>query len=323
MTLQRPTYEELERRRQLRDTMSPQKSTTLQRRESMLSRGFNAIMRRQSFMSPNSRDRTSKLSRNDSFFMHSSCAKDATELPPGGVLTNDHDLDQDLRHPLHTIVREGPNQSSQMRGRNLSRAKSFKYPEKISQIPPAEFTRLRSKSQIRDSGFGSSIFSKDVSSQQLSSGEDTAVYTSGSGGSAVGSGKSMKNLNSRYFEDSNPVPNWLSRERFFQPPPRIPQKPVHPKIPARDISEPPPHTTKKRMPLPDIFYYGDRWQEQENREVRRNPSQLHRENPRENHQEIRRISTFREPHRENLNHQREMPEPPPGSDLVANNANNR
>ena len=318
MTLQRPTYEELERRRQLRDTMSPQKSTTLQRRESMLSRGFNAIMRRQSFMSPNSRNGP-KLSRNDSFFMHSSCAK-PDELPPGGVMTNDHDLDQDLRHPLHTIVGRDQNQNrDQMRGRNLSRAKSFKYPEKISQIPPAEFTRLRSKSQIRDSGFGSSIFSKDVSSQQLSSGEDTAVYTSGSGGSAVGSGKSMKNLNSRYFEDSNPVPNWLSRERFFQPPIR---KPVHPKIPARDISEPPPHTTKKRMPLPDIFYYGDRWQEQENREVRRNPSQLHRENPnRENHQEIRRVSTFREPQRENLN--REMPEPPPGSDLVANIANNR
>ena len=303
MTLQRPTFEELERRRQLRDNMSPQKSTTLQRRESMLSRGFNAIMRRQSFMSPSSRGQP-KLTRNDSFFMHSSLAKDSSDLPPGGVMTNDHDLDADMRHPLHTII--PPNNHTQMRGRNLSRAKSFKYPEKISQIPPAEFTRLRSKSQIRDSGFGSSIFSKDVG---LSSSEDTAVYTSGSGGSAVGSGKSMKN-HSRYFEDSNPVPNWLNRERFFQPPPRIQKPVVHPKIPARDISEPPPHSTKKRMPLPDIFYYGDRWQEQENREIRRNPSQVHRE-PREP----------REPRENQV--QREMPEPPPGSDLVANNTNNR
>ena len=64
------------------------------------------------------------------------------------------------------------------------------------------------------------------------------------------------------------------------------------------------------MPLPDIFYYGDRWQEQENREIRRNPSQVHRE-PREP----------REPRENQV--QREMPEPPPGSDLVANNTNNR
>ena len=292
MTLQRPTFEELERRRQLRDTLSPQKSTTLQRRESMLSRGFNAIMRRQSFMS--GAQTRPKLTRNDSFFMHSSLAKEDV-LPPGGMMTND-DIDEH-RHPLHTIVQPNNN-----RGRNLARAKSFKYPEKISQIPPAEFTRLRSKSQIRDSGFGSSIFSKDV----LSSSEDTAVYTSGSGGSAVGSGKSVKN---RYF-DENPAANWLNRERFFQPPPRFPERRPMQKPMPRDISEPPPHTTKKRMPLPDIFYYGDRWQEQENREIRRAPgtSTMPRE-PREN--------------REPREFSREMPEPPPGSELVNNNANNR
>ena len=280
MTLQRPTFEELERRRQLRDTLSPQKSTTLQRRESMLSRGLNAIMRRQSFMGGT--QNRPKLTRNDSFFMHSSLAKEDV-LPPGGMMTND-EIDEH-RHPLHTIIPPNTN-----RGRNLARAKSFKYPEKISQIPPAEFTRLRSKSQIRDSGFGSSIFSKDV----LSSSED-AVYTSGSGGSAVGSGKSVKN---RYFEENNPAANWLNRERFFQPPPRYqrPERPMQ-KPMARDISEPPPHTTKKRMPLPDIFYYGDRWQEQE---TKTRPMPM--------------AST---------NSSLETPEPPPGSSDIGNHQNTR
>ena len=44
-TLQRPTLEELERRRAMRETFSPPRSSTLQRRESVLSRGFNALFR--------------------------------------------------------------------------------------------------------------------------------------------------------------------------------------------------------------------------------------------------------------------------------------
>ena len=44
-TLQRPTLEELERRRAMRETFSPPRSSTLQRRESVISRGFNALFR--------------------------------------------------------------------------------------------------------------------------------------------------------------------------------------------------------------------------------------------------------------------------------------
>ena len=47
-TLQRPTLEELERRRAMRETFSPPRSSTLQRRESVLSRGFNALFRDES-----------------------------------------------------------------------------------------------------------------------------------------------------------------------------------------------------------------------------------------------------------------------------------
>ena len=95
MTLQRPTMDELERRRQLRESLSPlrERSTTLQRRESMLSRGLNAIMRRQSFMSPprnpggNSNGNANHLKRHDSFFMHSTLAKDPDNMPPLSMMT--------------------------------------------------------------------------------------------------------------------------------------------------------------------------------------------------------------------------------------------
>lgn len=258
MTLQRPTFEELERRRQLRNDLDsgPQRSTTLQRRESMLSRGLNAIMRRQSFMSPQNRpEKASNLRRHDSFFMHSAFKADDLE---------------DENQNLHSISR--PSRP------NLSRAKSFKYPEKISQIPPAELTRLRSKSQARDLN---------------SSGEDP-VYTSGSSGS----GKSLlsrprpsgaSSQSGPYFEDYGygQAANWLNRERFFQPPPRNFPRPNNRPNP-RDVSEPPPSGHKRRLPLPDIFYYGDRWQ---NEEMRKNGP----------------VQSL------------ETPEPPPGSDMTNNN----
>ena len=299
MTLQRPTFEELERRRQLRDNLSPQRSTTLQRRESMLSRGINAIMRRQSFMSPSNQNhnnhRQANLRRNDSFFMHSALAKDtASDMP--SLITDDNNL--------HTVVH-----TKNRPGRNLSRAKSFKYPERVSQIPPAELTRLRSKSQVRNDN----VMQQEQVQQVGNSSSDDPVYTSGSGGSAVGSGKSMAFTARRtlpdpsragpgYFEDLGygQAVQWLSREKFFQPPPRILPRPnTKPRVAEtlinnpRDISEPPPSNTKRRLPLPDIFYYGDRWQEQESRSRSNHASSL------------------------------ETPEPPPGSsDMMPNNNNN-
>ena len=105
---------------------------------------------------------------------------------------------------------------------------------------------------------------------------------------------------------------WLSREKFFQekpgnfqPPPRMSvPKPtqLQGKTSPRDISEPPPTANKKRLPLPDIFYYGDRWQEQETR-----------------NSETRSRST----HQVSSGSSLETPEPPPGSsDIIANNNNN-
>ena len=291
MTLQRPTFDELERRRQLRESLSPQRSTTLQRRESMLSRGLNAIMRRQSFMSPQRNTSNVNLKRHDSFFMHSTLAKDPDNMPPMSMMTTDNLVLDDLR-----LNNNNNNNNQFQRGRstNLARAKSFKYPERVSQIPPAELTRIRSKSQVRSS----------VHDMQLnSSGGEDPMYTSGSGGSASGgSGKSPfrgKKAPPPQAEDVGygHAVNWLSREKFFQPPPRILPRPAG-KTSPRDVSEPPPATNKKRMPLPDIFYYGDRWQEQETRS--------------------------RSTHQVSSGSSLETPEPPPGSsDMTNNNNNNR
>ena len=351
MTLQRPTMDELERRRQLRESLSPlrERSTTLQRRESMLSRGLNAIMRRQSFMSPprnpggNSNGNANHLKRHDSFFMHSTLAKDPDNMPPLSMMTNDKFNDNlildEPRHPfpMTSAANNNSNNDQFQRGRstNLARAKSFKYPERISQMPPAELTRLRSKSQVRSSV-------QDQVQLNSSGGEDP-MYTSGSGGSASGgSGKSpyrgkmgtllppreerRGNMHPQerpqesrggYAEDLGygQAVQWLSREKFFQerpekpgnfqPPPRmsVPRPTqLQGKTSPRDISEPPPTANKKRLPLPDIFYYGDRWQEQETR-----------------NSETRSRST----HQVSSGSSLETPEPPPGSsDIIANNNNN-
>ena len=283
MTLQRPTFEEMERRRMIRENMSPQRSTTLQRRESMISRGFNAIMRRQSFMGSPSKP-ANNLKRNDSFFMHSALLTGNRDDPgPSLILSNEGTNE----HPLHTITR--PSRP------NLGRAKSFKYPEKVSQIPPAELTRLRSKSQVRPDPYYNSAGSSD-----------DPVYTSGSGGSAAGSAKNMLRRNptfnmgpSRYDRNREELYNRNRNEfsgsnKYFEPPPRVlPRRPS-----PRDISEPPPGSgSKRRLPLPDIFFYGDRWQEQE---TKTRPMPM--------------AST---------NSSLETPEPPPGSSDIGNHQNTR
>ena len=104
--------------------------------------------------------------------------------------------------------------------------------------------------------------------------------------------------------------NWLNRERFFQPQPRILPRPGPQRPSPRDISEPPPSNVKRRLPLPDIFYYGDRWQEQESRSRSTHPN-----DERWPEQEFRSRSTHPNVGGSSL----ETPEPPPGSDLSNNN----
>ena len=113
-TLQRPTLEELERRRAFRESMGIQsnnnnmnnKNKGLKRRESMLSRGFNAIFRKESFMAKQQHQQQ-------------------------------HPHANGLNLKTATDVRRT----------NLSRAMSFKHPERISHMPPMEVTRIKSRSQ--------------------------------------------------------------------------------------------------------------------------------------------------------------------------------
>ena len=319
MTLQRPTFEELERRRQLRENLSPNRgSTTLQRRESMISRGLNAIMRRQSFMGSSSKPNNgANLKRNDSFFMHSALLKDRDNDPgpslllPGGPPGNNNNNDQEpggpggnqQQHPLHTITR--PSRPAGPTG--LGRAKSFKYPERVSQIPPAEFTRLRSKSQVRPGDYYTTSGGSAGSS-------DDPVYTSGSGGSAAGSGKSMLRRNPTFLGSRGNFNNnddYAHAPRYFQPPPRVlPRRPdIRPS--PRDISEPPPGASKRRLPLPDIFFYGERWQEQEN--MRSRPEQKIVYAPTKIEQQQQ---------QQHQNSSLETPEPPPGSSDIGTQSQN-
>ena len=116
-TLQRPTLEELERRRAMRETRSKspplgRRSSTLQRRESFLSKGFNALFRRESMINKNNNNNNNNI------------------------------------YASHLNLRTGGPPPVNNGNRRLGRAMSFKYPERISQIPPPEITRIRSsKSQ--------------------------------------------------------------------------------------------------------------------------------------------------------------------------------
>ena len=242
-TLQRPTFQEMERRRQIRDeglangssgptsngttgsgsncssaeinkqTAVKRTASSLQRKDSVLSRGFNALVRRQSMavtnpskvqdMRPEIRHLKPKFTMDDN--------DDVTYMPPQlpnyipenatqgqrGVrrfLPDDPPLSMMTNGSSNMIPRvnnQGPMFTNLSRSRSMAvgRAKSFKHPEKVSHIPPPEILRLRSKSQVRDGelqhglfgmGMNKSMNTKDVNLN--SSGyedSDDVLYTSG------------------------------------------------------------------------------------------------------------------------------------------------
>ena len=243
-TLQRPTYQEMERRRQLRDdglitsTSGPMSNGTtgsgsncssseinkqtavkrtassLQRKDSVLSRGFNALVRRQSMAVTN----PSKLQEmrppeirhlKTQFTMDDN--DEVTYMPPklpNYIPENTNQGQRGLRRflpedpPLSMMTNgssnmiprvnhQGPMMTNLSRSRSMAigRAKSFKHPEKVSHIPPPEILRLRSKSQVRDGELQHGLFgagmnkSINLNSSNLNSSgyedSDEVLYTSG------------------------------------------------------------------------------------------------------------------------------------------------
>ena len=242
-TLQRPTFQELERRRQLRDegiainssgptsngttisgsncssaevnrqTAVKRTASSLQRKDSVLSRGFNALVRRQSMAvtnpsklldsRPEIRHLKTQFSMDDN--------DDVTFMPPqlpNYVPDNANQGQRGIRRflpedpPLSMMTNGSSNiiprvnnqgqmitNLSRSRSMALGRAKSFKHPEKVSHIPPPEILRLRSKSQVRDGELQHGLFglglNKPMSghnSNLNSSGyedSDEILYTSG------------------------------------------------------------------------------------------------------------------------------------------------
>ena len=243
-TLQRPTSEEAERRRVLREALTspPRRSSTLQRRESILSRGFNAIFRRDSMMK-----------RPQQQHMSGHATGYELNLRTGPPVVGQHN---------------GP------AGKRLSRAMSFKHPERVSHIPPPEVTRYRSKSQ------------HSINDYEESSGGSSGGGGGGSGGydplppRRVGPVFHPGNVLTRddYFMrgggGSSPPPphrggyngGWVPRERFavqrqqsFMPPPLGLgrggrggfRRPVAPTLLRR-----------QRRPLPDAFRSQQRWDDE-------------------------------------------------------------
>ena len=359
-TLQRPTYQELERRRQVRDeglgssgptsngtsasgsncsstelnrqTAVKRTASSLQRKDSVLSRGFNALVRRQSMAvanpsklldgrggnaRPEIRHLKSQFSMDDN--------DDVTFMPPQlptYIPENDNTQNQqNLRRflpddpPLSMMtngssnmiprVNQGPMVTNLSRSRSMAvqRTKSFKHPEKGGHIPPPEILRLRSKSQVRDNELNHGLFGN--SANLNSSGyedSDEILYTSGGfastqtdnssssggkegksaltalknklnagfgGGSRLSRQASLMGGNSGYGQAAL----WLAREKYLLQNKKSNYNPNYGYLPGankprrRDLSEPPPPPPrvapplpgKRRQPLPDIFYYGNRY----------------------------------------------------------------
>ncbi|XP_059086205.1 uncharacterized protein LOC131882930 isoform X2 [Tigriopus californicus] len=204
-TLQRPTLEELERRRAMRETFSPPRSSTLHRRESMISRGFNAIFRRDSMM-----------------------VRNKAEMGPGPRGLN-----------LRTATGGPPitNNNNNLANKRLSRAMSFKYPERISHIPPPEVTRLRSKSQ-----------------------HSINEYSSGGSGSGSNSGGYVDMITDSepiygFRSPPPPIGGWVPREKFMVQRRQSYMPPTLNRGRPREISNP---GSRKRQPLPPEFFYSGR-----------------------------------------------------------------
>ena len=142
-TLQRPSYEDLERRRRMREG-SPQGPRAgpggkgLQRKDSVLTRGLNALRRRQSMVS----NRKSEYEASFSTQPFTSLQTPDPE-PPLSMMTSES---TNARRQSYNFPNPPPGgRPGLTRSRSvLARARSFKHPEHFSQIPPMEITRLRS-----------------------------------------------------------------------------------------------------------------------------------------------------------------------------------
>lgn len=148
-TLQRPSYEDLERRRRMREGSPPPRGPPggpakgLQRKDSVLTRGLNALRRRQSMVS----NRKTEYEASFSTQPFTSLQTPDPE-PPLSMMTTES---TNARRQSYNFPNPPPGgRPGLTRSRSvLARARSFKHPEHFSQIPPMEITRMRSKSQMR------------------------------------------------------------------------------------------------------------------------------------------------------------------------------
>ena len=236
----------------MRETFSPPRSSTLQRRESMLSKGFNAIFRRDSMMH--------KSNNNNNNNNNAAATKGGLNLRTATAQqTNSNMINNNNNN----------SSSSNLQQKRLSRAMSFKHPERISHIPPPEVTRLRSKSQV------------SVNEYSTASSGGSSGIGSGSGGPGyvdlpyAGGGETSDHT---IYSSQSPlaVKPWQAREKYmiqrnhsFMPPKNIagrggPMMQSRPLIVKREMAAersnngfggPPPPRGRQRHPLPPEFFF--------------------------------------------------------------------
>ena len=187
----------------------------LHRKDSMLARGLSALKRRQSMI---------VTRKAEDIYSHRG--------HPHNINLNDTEPPLSMMTVAANNVRryDVPNTATNLnRSRSmLGRARSFKYPEKVSHIPPPEITRLRSKSQVRD-GSGVGVFSltaRNYGDNSYDEMSDEIMYTSGGFSSSSSSGKNNNfgyaSLAEITASSSNPYHGnygqsslWLARQKVL------------------------------------------------------------------------------------------------------------
>ena len=274
-TLQRPTFEDLERRRQMRED-GPGPGKGIQRKDSVLARGINALRRRQSMISARKPEHVELQFSGQPFRSLGNPEPQA----PLSMMTTESSNARRQSYNFPQQPRPGLNRSRSV----LARARSFKHPERISQIPPMEITRLRSKSQVRDAGSSSSgVFSYgDDSGDGLYAGFSSSASPPSSSGRLRSGYQSMAEVMA--YRNASNGPSWAQNTASGRPDANnnlgrsTSVKPAHMRAGffanrprRRDLSEPTPPppvppvvmpsgrepVARRRRPLPDIFYYGN------------------------------------------------------------------
>ena len=200
-SLQRLPQEELERRQQafFNTMQNPAKNngSGLQRRESMIAKGFNALFRRDSMLGGKKRPEQF-LNKNMDYLPNKG---------PDNLINRRPDHFLNYGGPPPVFLNGNNNGLLMAKGKKrIGRTMSFKHPERISQLPPAEVTRIRSKSQYSINEYG----------MTSNSGSNRSKRSNSAGSIEKELDFPLNNgfLNDKEFVPPPVAAQWIAREKF-------------------------------------------------------------------------------------------------------------